>query len=232
MISKFINYMRENLNPPDEKAIVDWLQLISELSDANETLIKQELPLVKDCLNYVKDNFKPEVFQQSLRFPTLCNEIINGALCFNAGYSREEVAEFADKGYFESGYMPHYDGEKATFSVIQITEPECSVTISDNVSDGKLERWIMRASIDKPNEDIADVLESYTERYSAQIKRVLNEPLQKAFVKAIDNSTMIKCLIKFNPITGEIENIPNKGLEADTLEEDISPTENSGMNMV
>ena len=231
MISEFINFMREELKQPDDTAIVDWIGLVDFLSDDNESLIKQELPLVMDSLKYVKNNFKPEVYQESLRFPTLSNEIINGALCFNVGYSREEVAEFANKGYFESGYMPHYDGEKATFSVIQITEPECSVTISDNVSDRKLERWIMRASIDKPNEDIADVLESYTERYSAQIKRILNEPLQKAFVKAIEDSTMVKSLIKFNPATGEIENIPNKNLEAES-EEDISQSEDGGMSMV
>lgn len=232
MISEFINYMRENLNPTDDKAIIDWLQVSAELSEDNETLIKAELPLVIDSLNFVKNNFKPEVFQQSLRFPTICNEIIHGALCFNAGYTKEEVTEFANKGYLEAGHIPGYDGEKGTFTVIQVTEPECSVTVSDNVSDRLLQRWIMRASIDKPNEDIADILEKYTERYSAQIKRVLNEPLQKAFVKAIEDSTMIKNLIKFNPVTGEIENFPNKNLEAENHDEDISQTEDGGMSMV
>lgn len=224
MISEFINYMRENLSPQDDKAIVDWLQVTAELSDANETLIRQELSLIIDTLKYVKNNFKPEVYQMSLRFPTLCNEIFNGALCFNAGYSKEEVAKFAEIGYLESGYIPKRDDEKGSFTVVQVTEPECSVTISDNVSSRKLERWIMRASIDRPTEEIADVLEEYTQRYSAQIKRILNEPLQKAFVKAIEGSTAVDRLIKFNPVTGEIENIPNENLEIESPETDIAPT--------
>ena len=37
MISEFINYMRENLSPQDDKAIVDWLQVSAELSEDNET---------------------------------------------------------------------------------------------------------------------------------------------------------------------------------------------------
>lgn len=232
MISEFINYMRENLNPPDDRSIVDWLQLTAELSDENETLIKDELSLIIDCFNYVKDNFKPEVFQKSLRFPTVCNEIINGALCFNAGYSKEEVAEFANKGYFESGYIPKLDDEKGSFTVVQITEPECSVTISNNISARILEHWIMRASIEKPTQDVADVLEEFTQRFSGHVKRLLNDPLQKAFVKAIENSTVVKSLIKFNPVTGEIENIPNSNLEAESLESDIFQAENTGMNMV
>ena len=231
MISEFINFMREELKQPDDTAIVDWIGLVDFLSDDNESLIKQELPLVMDSLKYVKNNFKPEVYQESLRFPTLSNEIINGALCFNAGYSREEVVEFANKGYFESGYIPKLDDEKGSFTVVHITEPECSVTISNNISARILEHWIMRASIEKPNEDIADVLEEFTQRFSGHVKRMLNEPLQKAFVKAIENSTMIKSLIKFNPVTGEIENIPNKNLEAES-EEDISQSEDGGMSMV
>ena len=225
MISEFINYMRDNLNPQDDKSIVDWLQLTAELSDANETLIKQELSIIIDTLKYVKNNFKPEVYQMSLRFPTLCNEIFNGALCFNAGYSKEEVSKFAEIGYLESGYIPKRDDEKGSFTVVQVAEPECSVTISDNVSARKLERWIMRASIDRPTEDIAGVLEEYTQRYSAQIKRILNEPLQKAFVKAIEETTVVDRLIKFNPVTGEIENISNKNLEIESPETDVVPTQ-------
>ena len=43
---------------------------------------------------------------------------------------------------------------------------------------------------------------------------------------------MVRSFIKFNPVTGEIENIPNKNLEAETNAEDISPTESGGMSMV
>lgn len=212
MVLNFINFMRENLAPPDDKSIVDWLQLADELADANDTYIKQELELIEDSLKYVKNNFKPEVFQESLRFPTLCNEIVNAALCFNAGYSREETAEFADKGYFESGFIPCTEGERGTFTVVQITEPESSVTVCSKFSEEKLTHWIIRASIDKPSEDISDVLEECADRFGARITRLLNEPLQNAFVKAIEQSTCVKCLIKFNPVTGEIETTHNSGL--------------------
>ena len=40
MISEFINYMRENLNPQDDKTIVDWLYLTADLLNTKETLIK------------------------------------------------------------------------------------------------------------------------------------------------------------------------------------------------
>ena len=232
MVLNFINFMRENLDSQDDKSIVDWLQLADELADDNDTFIRQELGLIEVSLKYVKDNFKPEVFQKSLRFPALCNEIVNAALCFSAGYSLQEVSDFADKGYFESGFIPVAEGEKGTFTVIQITEPECSVTVSTKASEEILTKWIMRACIDKPSEDIADVLEANSKGYSAHVHRLLNEPLQNAFIKAVENSTAVERLIKFDPVTGEIESIPNSRLESENTDEELVQTENDNMNMV
>lgn len=230
MVLNFINFMRENLEQPDDKSIVDWLQLADELADDNDTYIKQELRLIEVSLKYVKDNFKPEVFQAVLRFPTLCNEIVNAALCFNAGYSIEKVSEFANKGYFESGFISCTEGERGTFTVVQITEPECSVTVCSNVSEEKLIHWIMRASIDKPSEDISDVLEEYVDMYGIRITRLLNEPLQNAFVKAIEQSTCVKCLIKFNPVTGEIETTHNSNLMSGEIDCNVN-TEDIGIKL-
>lgn len=106
MLSSFINFMRENLKPKEDNdsTILKWLELAIGLSDDGEANLNHELSDTMEALKYVKNNFRPKVFEDSLRFPTLSNEIINGALCFNAGYTKDMVEQFAEDGLIECGY--------------------------------------------------------------------------------------------------------------------------------
>lgn len=148
MLLDFINFMRDNLEQSNDNdsAILKWLELVIELSDDNEANLSHELSDTMEALKYVKNNFRPDVFQYSLRFPTLSNEIINGALCFNAGYPKDMVEQFAEKGLIECGYMPKHEDETGSFIVVKISEPENSMVVFDNVSEKTVLHSIRRAS--------------------------------------------------------------------------------------
>ena len=148
MLLDFINFMRDNLEQSNDNdsAILKWLELVIELSDDSEVNLNHELSDTMEALKYVKNNFRPKVFQYSLRFPTLSNEIINGALCFNAGYPKDMVEQFAEKGLIKCGYMPKHEDETGSFIVVKISEPENGMVVFDNVSEKTVLHSIRRAS--------------------------------------------------------------------------------------
>ena len=231
MLSEFINFMRGNLNPKEENdsTILKWLELALGLSDDGESKLDKELSETMDALEYVKSNFKPEVFQQSLRFCTLSNEIIYGALCFNAGYSLNEVEQFATDGLLECGYMPTFEDETGSFTVVHILPPEDSVVVFNNVSEKMVLRTIGRASNEAAENGgtVSSLISKGIICGSDRITRIINEPLKNAFLKGIENSTAVKQLIEYNQQTGEIvSNYNQTELHIDTELDPCSMTMN------
>lgn len=214
MLSSFINYMRENLEPKEDNdsTILKWLELALCLSDEDESNLNHELSDTMESLKYVKNNFRPKVFQDSLRFPTLSNEIINGALCFNAGYTKDMVEQFAEDGLIECGYMPKYDNETESFTVVKILEPENSMVVFDNVSENMVFRSIGRASTKAI--DNGGTVSGYIKKgivcNSNNVALIQSEPLKVAFEKALEDTSAVKKMITFNPVTGEVETFDNK----------------------
>lgn len=214
MLSSFINYMRENLEPKEDNdsTILKWLELALCLSDEDESNLNHELSDTMESLKYVKNNFRPKVFQDSLRFPTLSNEIINGALCFNAGYTKDMVEQFAEDGLIECGYMPKYDDETESFTVVKILEPENSMVVFDNVSENMVFRSIGRASTKAI--DNGGTVSGYIKKgivcHSNNVALIQSEPLKIAFEKALGDTSAVKKMITFNPVTGEVETFDNK----------------------
>lgn len=214
MLSSFINYMRENLEPKEDNdsTILKWLELALCLSDEDESNLNHELSDTIESLKYVKNNFRPKVFQDSLRFPTLSNEIINGALCFNAGYTKDMVEQFAEDGLIECGYMPKYDNETESFTVVKILEPENSMVVFDNVSENMVFRSIGRASTKAI--DNGGTVSGYIKKgivcHSNNVALIQSGPLKIAFEKALGDTSAVKKMITFNPVTGEVETFDNK----------------------
>ena len=68
--------MRDNLEQSNDNdsTILKWLELVIELSDDNEANLSHELSDTMEALKYVKNNFRPDVFQYSLRFPTFATK--------------------------------------------------------------------------------------------------------------------------------------------------------------
>lgn len=206
--------MRENLEPKEDNdsTILKWLELALCLSDEDESNLNHELSDTMESLKYVKNNFRPKVFQDSLRFPTLSNEIINGALCFNAGYTKDMVEQFAEDGLIECGYMPKYDDETESFTVVKILEPENSMVVFDNVSENMVFRSIGRAStkaIDNGG-TVSGHIKKGIVCHSDNVALIQSEPLKVAFEKALEDTSAVKKMITFNPVTGEVETFDNK----------------------
>lgn len=214
MLSEFINYMRENLEPKEDNdsTILKWLELAVGLSDDGEANLNHELTDTMEALKYVKNNFRPKVFQDSLRFPTLSNEIINGALCFNAGYTKEMVEQFAEEGLLECGYMPKTEDETESFTVVKILEPENSMVVFDNVSEKMVLRSIGRASTESIDNGgtVSGHIKKGIVCHAENVALIQSEPLQLGFEKALENTSAVKKMITFNPVTGEVETFDNQ----------------------
>ena len=214
MLLDFINFMRDNLEQSNDNdsAILKWLELVIELSDDSEVNLNHELSDTMEALKYVKNNFRPKVFQYSLRFPTLSNEIINGALCFNAGYPKDMVEQFAEKGLIKCGYMPKHEDETGSFIVVKISEPENGMVVFDNVSEKTVLHSIRRASteaIDKDGE-ISAYIQKGIVCHRENVARIGSEPLKAAFEKALENTSAVKKMFTVNPVNGEVESFDNK----------------------
>lgn len=214
MLSEFINFMRENLDQRDDNdtTILKWLELALSLSDDGVTKLNHELSDTMEALKYVKNNFRPKVFQESLRFSTLSNEIINGALCFNAGYPKDKVEQFAEEGLIECGYMPKSEDETESFTVVKILEPENSMVVFDNVSEKMVLRSIGRASTEAIDNGgtVSGHIKNGIVCHSENVALVQSEPLKDGFEKALENTSAVKKMITFDPVTGEVETFDNQ----------------------
>lgn len=114
--SYFADEIREMLNPKDEAVVLEWLEFVRDISDASESNFNKELGDTLRALYYVKNVYDEKTLQTSLRFCTLSNEIVKGAMYFSEGKSQEEVRELANQGLLMGGYVPSVnygkDGEQ------------------------------------------------------------------------------------------------------------------------
>lgn len=209
MVRHFINTMREWLKPENDTAIVDWLVQSYELAAVTESGFNQELlPTIK-TLEYVKNNFSPEVFQKTLQFPTLYNEIVNVALCFNAGYSNEEVTYFANNGHIECGYVPHFEDEHASFTIVNITEPKNSMAVFIHMSDEqiKLSLQSARKSCRESGLDLITVLKQGFRLMPQRLYIIESDDLKTAFRMAAENTQCIKGQFEYDTAEGILKPI-------------------------
>lgn len=201
MLSHFINKLREWLEPEDDTTVVDWIQHASDITSASETGFKNELLQILKTLEYVKNNFTPEVFQKTLRFPTLYNEIVNAAVCYNAGYSNEDVTYFANNGHIECGYVPHFEDEHASFTIVNITEPENSMALFIHMSDEHIRLTLQGANraSKETGIDLMTVLQQGFREMPQRLYIVYNDDLKTAFRMAAENTKCIREQYNYNP---------------------------------
>lgn len=201
MLSHFINKIREWLEPEDDTTVVDWIQHASDLTSVCETSFNNELLQILKTLEYVKNNFSPEVFQKTLRFPTLYNEIVNVAVCYNAGYSNEDVTYFANNGHIECGYVPSFEDEHASFTIVNITKPENSMALFIHMSDEHIRLTLQGANraSKETGIDLMTILRQGFRETPQRLYIVENDDLKTAFRMAAENTKCIREQYNYNP---------------------------------
>lgn len=201
MLSHFINKIREWLEPEDDTTVVDWIQHASDLTSVCETSFNNELLQILKTLEYVKNNFSPEVFQKTLRFPTLYNEIVNVAVCYNAGYSNEDVTYFANNGHIECGYVPSFEDEHASFTIVNFTKPENSMALFIHMSDEHIRLTLQGANraSKETGIDLMTILRQGFRETPQRLYIVENDDLKTAFRMAAENTKCIREQYNYNP---------------------------------
>ena len=209
MLSHFINKLREWLDPEDDTTVVDWIQHASDITSASETGFKNELLQILKTLEYVKNNFTPEVFQKTLRFPTLYNEIVNAAVCYNAGYSNEDVTYFANNGHIECGYVPHFEDEHASFTIVNITEPKNSMAVFIHMSDEQIKLSLRNArkSCRESGLDLITVLKQGFRLMPQRLYIIESDDLKTGFRMAAENTQCIKGQFEYDTAEGTLKQI-------------------------
>lgn len=236
MLSEFTHFMRDNLEPREDNdsTILNWLQLAIDLSSEGEANLNHELSDTLNALRYVKNNFSPKVFQESLRFATLSNEIINGAFCFNAGYTKEMVEKFAEDGLIECGYMPKAMDETENFYVVKILEPENSMVVFDNVSEKTVLRTIGRASTESIENGglMCEHIKHGIMCRIENVQHIQSEPLRIAYEKALENTSAVRKMITFQPETGEVQTFDNQAIINGEINTGAGDTYNFGIRLM
>ena len=234
MLLKFVNYLRENLEPSEDNdsAILNWVELALNICSDCELDLDDEVREYMEALNYVKNNFTSEVFQQSLRYADICGEIVNCAFCFNAGYSEEEVDAFVDEGWLECGYFPEDEDKTRNLILVRILEPENSMLLFNDVSEKIVLRSIGRASTEAI--DNGGTVSGYIQKgivcEPQNVCLISSPPLKRAYEKALENNTAIDRVITFNPVTGEVDFFVNETELHSDIEPNEAPSE-LGMNL-
>ncbi len=194
----FIEEMRRMLDPPDDAVILRWLDLAENLSENSEWGIgfKTELRAIFLALKYVQHNFSAEVLQKSLRLCILNDEIINGAVCFNAGYSAAEVQAFANDGILSGGYIPSEEDEVGKLILVEMAESEMSLLLVQNGSKflpQSISGLYRLAELKKLPVSRASLEQVLGDRV---VDKVENKILRNAYCKAFESATAIGTFVK------------------------------------
>lgn len=234
MLLKFINYLRKKLEPSEENdsAILGWVELALNICSDCELDLDNEVTDYMEALDYVENNFVPEVYQQTLRYADISSEIVNCAFCFNAGYSAEEVETFAHEGWLESGYFPEDKEKTRNLILVKILEPDNSMLLFGDVSERMVLRTIGRASTESINEGgtVSSHIEKGIVCEPQHIYSINALPLKMAFEKALENNIAVDRVITFNPVTGEVDFTVNETNLHNDIDLDEVPSE-IGINL-
>ena len=204
-IIKFKKELQELLNTQDKEAILDWIDLAEDFTEdsQSEADLYKELNDIRGALKYVKNNFSAEVLQKSLRLCILANEIISGAICFNAEYSSEQIKDLAASGLFMDGYIPPAGNETGALSLIQFVDLNNTILLIENTWSPAIIKSLLEVLSDsgkKDSQKFYDFLISGDA--SLRIINLSDPSLKSAYLKAFTSTTAIGTLFRYSSKKG------------------------------
>ena len=222
-LTDFITKVSDMVNGNDKTAVLNWVAFagsMDESADADAGSLEQELFELYRPLCYVKNNFSNDVLQQCLKFDTLGDEIIFGAMMFAAGYSHDDVGTLADEGVFQDGFTPYGTTEKSSLSVIGIRGRDDLLFIGRYQSADSVRQKLNSAAAlaDLRGQNIETILKK-----AAQTNRdtwIITHPKMIDAVKtACTNSSAIEHITLYDPENHEIIQCNTEGM---TTEQRVS----------
>lgn len=222
-LTDFITKVSDMVNGNDKTAVLNWVAFagsMDESADADAGSLEQELFELYRPLCYVKNNFSNDVLQQSLKFDTLGNEIVFGAMMFAAGYSHDEVRTLANEGVFEDGFTPYGTTEKSSLSVIGIRGRDDLLFIGRCQSADSVRQKLNGAAAlaDVRGQNIETMLKEAA-RTDRDTWMITHPKLIDAVKTACTNSSAIEHITLYNPENHEIIQCNTEGM---TTEQRVS----------
>ena len=215
----FISKMREWLEPQDDAAILHWIELADGLAQGYETKMHHILQEIANALSCVRMNFGTEVFQKSLRTCVLPNEIINAAICYNAGTTEDTVKDLATRGLLTSNTFPGemWDAELKTL----IDLKGGYFLLNEDMPSERVETVVKRLSVQAEEEgkSLSELLEDSSQS-KLRFKKITDPELMNAYLKAFRTTKIIGTLIIAGADEMTVTHCPNITPQDDTAELD------------
>lgn len=215
----FISKMREWLEPQDDAAILHWIELADGLAQGYETKMHHILQEIANALSCVRMNFGAEVFQKSLRTCVLPNEIINAAICYNAGTTEDTVKDLATRGLLTSKTFPGemWDAELKTL----IDLKGGYFLLNEDMPSERVETVVKRLSVQAEEEGnaLSELLEDSSQS-KLRFKKISDPELMNAYLKAFRTTKIIGTLIIAGADEMTVTHCPNITPQDDTAELD------------
>lgn len=215
----FISKMREWLEPQDDAAILHWIELADGLAQGYETKMHHILQEIANALSCVRMNFGAEVFQKSLRTCVLPNEIINAAICYNAGTTEDTVKDLATRGLLTSNTFPGemWDAELKTL----IDLKGGYFLLNEDMPSERVETVVKRLSVQAEEEGnaLSELLEDSSQS-KLRFKKISDPELMNAYLKAFRTTKIIGTLIIAGADEMTVTHCPNITPQDDTADLD------------
>lgn len=211
---EFIRAMKNRLGCQEAEAIQGWLEFDGDIADGTETDYERELGDIMRALAYVRNNFSPDVLQKSVRFHTLANEIIYGAVLFASGMEEKLVAGAARDGHLEDGYVPATDDETGTLALVRVGDPEEQVFLAVNEPEAVVRRALERAVYDaqRCGTTVSSILRDRS-RTGLQLSSLGGGVLAQSMQNAFASTTAIGALFCCDPINFTVSEVRCRVLE-------------------
>lgn len=197
LLKDFILKTSDMVDSENKTPVLDWIEFACDMADSCGSRMEQELDDIFRSLCYVKNNFCPETFQESLRILCLSNEIIYGAMFFDAGVAPETIRKLADDGVLECGYIPADTWELASLSLIQMEKPDNMLWIVENEEPLRIEKLLQRIAFQARQEQVP--IKELLDNQKLRIQKVGNEDLAQALLNAFTSSSAIDRLYVYQP---------------------------------
>ena len=215
----FISKMREWLEPQDDAAILHWIELADGLAQGYETKMHHILQEIANALSCVRMNFGAEVFQKSLRTCVLPNEIINAAICYNAGTTEDTVKDLATRGLLTSNTFPGEMWDAELKTLIDLNGGY--FLLNEDMPSERVETVVKRLSVQAEEEGnaLSELLEDSSQS-KLRFKKISDPELMNAYLKAFRTTKIIGTLIIAGAGEMTVTHCPNITPQDDTAELD------------
>lgn len=197
LLKDFILETSDMVDSENKTPVLDWIEFACDMADSCGSRMEQELDDIFRSLCYVKNNFCPETFQESLRILCLSNEIIYGAMFSDVGADPDTIRKLADNGILECGYIPADAWELASLSLIQMKEPENALWVVENEEPLRIEKLLQRIASQARQEQVP--IKELLDIQKLRIQKISNKDLAQALLNAFTSSSAIDRLYVYQP---------------------------------